>query len=229
MKATCSLTYKNKQQSFTYLIDSGINTANIRTLSGFNRNFFLVDVPRDFFRLIPQMFQTTTDFETAEGTISSHHTVGKPVRLSYKNRTIDVDVSCSEANSLLMSRKVAKALFLLADEQEIMAFQLKIEELQQKVQELQQKVEALEKGGCFRCRARWAGLIFELKKFSHFSGKAPTVDKRKCFGCQQTGHIRAECPLPEPIIRCYKCDKEGHFSRDCPFHSSEPPKKKIKK
>lgn len=46
------------------------------------------------------------------------------------------------------------------------------------------------------------------------------VEVKKCFRCQEYGHIRSECTGPERNNQCWKCGEDGHKSSDC----AKPPK-----
>ena len=39
--------------------------------------------------------------------------------------------------------------------------------------------------------------------------------KKACFGCGSTDHMRRDCPNPRKI-KCYGCGGEGHIRRNCP-------------
>ncbi len=46
---------------------------------------------------------------------------------------------------------------------------------------------------------------------------------RTCFYCNESGHIKANCPKkkqdePNRSLKCFKCGEIGHFQRDCPQH-----------
>ena len=63
------------------------------------------------------------------------------------------------------------------------------------------------------------------------SGRAPIfspTNVRKCYNCQEPGHIAANCPKPRrerpagqgrgtqpETRRCFKCGKVGHIAKDC--------------
>nr|XP_014287089.1 ATP-dependent RNA helicase glh-2-like [Halyomorpha halys] len=36
--------------------------------------------------------------------------------------------------------------------------------------------------------------------------------ERRCYECNRTGHIAAQCKL----TRCYVCGRQGHVARECP-------------
>ncbi|XP_010518599.2 PREDICTED: uncharacterized protein LOC104793873 [Camelina sativa] len=37
-----------------------------------------------------------------------------------------------------------------------------------------------------------------------------------CFGCNQPGHMKKDCPQSRIIRSCYECGQEGHISKFCP-------------
>ena len=43
---------------------------------------------------------------------------------------------------------------------------------------------------------------------------SPTEDERKCFKCDEAGHIARECP--NRVFSCYSCGGKGHSSNACP-------------
>ena len=51
------------------------------------------------------------------------------------------------------------------------------------------------------------------------SNKVPQGNEKKCFNCNEYGHISIKCPKPQRKPRCYACDRVGHRQRDCPSNS----------
>jgi hypothetical protein len=47
---------------------------------------------------------------------------------------------------------------------------------------------------------------------THNFGKCPM---RKCFGCNELGHIASNCPRKKEVI-CFRCQKKGHYADKCP-------------
>lgn len=38
---------------------------------------------------------------------------------------------------------------------------------------------------------------------------------KKCFNCNEIGHISIKCQKPQRKMRCFKCDRVGHIAKDC--------------
>jgi Zinc knuckle len=47
-----------------------------------------------------------------------------------------------------------------------------------------------------------------------FVNKGQTKSKVRCYGCNQEGHIKPQCPLK--VVKCYACNNPGHIARNCP-------------
>nr|XP_024214290.1 serine/arginine-rich splicing factor RS2Z33-like [Halyomorpha halys] len=48
--------------------------------------------------------------------------------------------------------------------------------------------------------------------------------ERRCYECNRTGHIAAQCTL----TRCYECGRQGHIARECPRRSHRPTRREPK-
>ncbi|XP_014275991.1 uncharacterized protein [Halyomorpha halys] len=48
--------------------------------------------------------------------------------------------------------------------------------------------------------------------------------ERRCYECNRTGHIAAQCTL----TRCYECGRQGHIARECPRRSHRPNRREPK-
>lgn len=46
--------------------------------------------------------------------------------------------------------------------------------------------------------------------------EAKKPDARRCYRCNKTGHLVAECPDRKNGIFCYRCKKEGVITPRCP-------------
>lgn len=57
------------------------------------------------------------------------------------------------------------------------------------------------------------------------SDKQPPV--RRCFNCNEKGHLSAKCPLPQKKPRCTKCGRVGHPEEECSHAAGTAPKPKI--
>lgn len=45
-----------------------------------------------------------------------------------------------------------------------------------------------------------------------------------CCECQQTGHLRRDCPRRRDARKCFQCGQSGHLKRDCPNGGNMPRK-----
>ena len=63
-------------------------------------------------------------------------------------------------------------------------------------------------------------------QFGTKHNKLPKSDKRKCYNCQQPGHIAKNCRKlseKERQTECYRCHKIGHYRKNCRMNAA--PKK----
>lgn len=65
--------------------------------------------------------------------------------------------------------------------------------------------------------------MMNFKELKHLLRSMAGISKekqhlpRKCYNCQMTGHMAAECKKEKQIKgACFRCGKEGHLIRDCP-------------
>jgi hypothetical protein len=47
-------------------------------------------------------------------------------------------------------------------------------------------------------------------------GGRPNQGEMRCYGCNEMGHGRWECPTPFKNMTCYFCDQKGHIQYYCP-------------
>ncbi|RDW62719.1 hypothetical protein BP5796_11021 [Coleophoma crateriformis] len=64
------------------------------------------------------------------------------------------------------------------------------------------------------------GACFGCGETGHIRADCPTAPKRACFNCGEEGHSKADCPNPavarEFSGNCRLCDKTGHRAAECP-------------
>ncbi|KAK9751730.1 Zinc knuckle [Popillia japonica] len=48
-----------------------------------------------------------------------------------------------------------------------------------------------------------------------------TENDKKCYNCNEYGHISLKCPKPQRKARCFNCQKVGHLAKDCAL---QPPR-----
>jgi len=54
------------------------------------------------------------------------------------------------------------------------------------------------------------------------------IQGRRCFNCQEVGHVSKECQKEKKTVReCYLCKKTGHLVRDCPQRKNGDQESKI--
>lgn len=51
----------------------------------------------------------------------------------------------------------------------------------------------------------------------------------RCYRCQETGHMAANCKGPDRSTLCRRCDKEGHKAADCKGELPSHPNKNIRR
>lgn len=56
-----------------------------------------------------------------------------------------------------------------------------------------------------------------------------TYRGRRCYNCQQCGHIARDCTLPQITPRCIKCNSDGHTAKHCRARQHASIKTPIKK
>jgi len=56
---------------------------------------------------------------------------------------------------------------------------------------------------------------YVYRKGQDVTGGEAKPKGRKCFNCNQMGHIAAKCPDPQKKPRCSICSKVGHEAKDC--------------
>lgn len=50
---------------------------------------------------------------------------------------------------------------------------------------------------------------------------------RRCFNCNEMGHLSSHCPLPQRKPRCSRCGKVGHAEYDCSHAAATAPRPTI--
>jgi hypothetical protein len=48
------------------------------------------------------------------------------------------------------------------------------------------------------------------------NGRQQNASGRRCFGCDQEGHMAFDCPTNKSAIKCYLCRRLGHRDSQCP-------------
>ena len=65
-----------------------------------------------------------------------------------------------------------------------------------------------------------ARLMEEEKKLNPGAYRIALMAKKgltlKCYGCGETGHVKANCPKQGIERQCYGCGEMGHLKKDCP-------------
>lgn len=66
--------------------------------------------------------------------------------------------------------------------------------------------------------------INERKESAVFEDTNKQPQVRRCFNCNESGHMSAKCPLPQKKPRCTKCGKVGHLEKECLIATGIAPK-----
>lgn len=74
----------------------------------------------------------------------------------------------------------------------------------------------------FLSRAEKERLLGQRPSESSSGGGHPQVNALgACFGCNQPGHVAAQCPTTKTT--CYSCGKTGHMAKNCPNPKQKDP------
>ncbi|XP_001810078.1 retrovirus-related Pol polyprotein from transposon 297 [Tribolium castaneum] len=63
-----------------------------------------------------------------------------------------------------------------------------------------------------RCKSLRASSPNKIETKNDFDSKHL---ERKCYNCNEVGHISTNCPKPQKKSRCNTCNRVGHFAKDC--------------
>ena len=58
------------------------------------------------------------------------------------------------------------------------------------------------------------------KQAEYVKEDVPQKAGKRCHGCKELGHIRANCTLSSRLKQCYICKERGHISVHCPSAST---------
>jgi hypothetical protein len=57
------------------------------------------------------------------------------------------------------------------------------------------------------------------KQVEYVKEEVPQTAGKRCHGCKQLGHIRANCTVSPTLKQCFICKERGHISVQCPSAS----------